>query len=121
MKTIYVYIVKCLDGSYYTGVTNDLERRLREHNEGNDKDAYTYQRRPIDLQFYEIFNSPEQAIKFEKKLKGWTKVKKEALISQNWEKLKELSVCKNGSHYDKYNNPSTTLRMTLNECKILNR
>ena len=95
MKYMYVYILKCNDGSYYTGVTNDVERRLREHNSGENPRAYTYKKRPLKLVFWEYFLDPEQAIEFEKQIKGWTGKKKEALIEQNWDKLKELAICKN--------------------------
>ncbi len=99
MKTMYVYIVKCRDSSYYTGVTNDLERRLAEHNSGLDSSAYTYSRRPIHLVYCEPFDEPLQAIEHEKQIKSWTRKKKEALIERNWKQLKELSVCNNLTHY----------------------
>ena len=50
--------------------------------------------------FYYEFNEIEQAIAFEKQVKGWSRKKKEAIINDNWEKLKELSICKNNSHSD---------------------
>lgn len=98
MKLYYVYILKCKDGTYYTGVTNDIERRLQEHRLGLDPDSYTYKRRPVELVFYEYFMEPEQAIMYEKKIKRWSKSKKEALIKGKWEDLKALSECKNDSH-----------------------
>jgi putative endonuclease len=91
MKTYYVYIVKCLDNSYYTGMTNNLTRRIDEHNEGNNPESYTYTRRPVELVFYSEFNEVEQAIAFEKQVKGWSRKKKEAIINDNWEILPELS------------------------------
>ncbi|MCL1663950.1 GIY-YIG nuclease family protein [Elizabethkingia ursingii] len=91
MKTYYVYIVKCLDNSYYTGMTNNLTRRIDEHNEGNNPESYTYTRRPVKLVFYSEFNEVEQAIAFEKQVKGWSRKKKEAIINDNWEILPELS------------------------------
>jgi len=102
----YVYILKCLDNSFYTGITNDLERRLTEHNTGRNPESYTYDKRPAELVFYEEFDNPDLAIEYEKKIKGWSHKKKQALIDENWELLKELSVCKNkSSHkfYKKYN------------------
>ncbi len=87
----YVYILKCSDNSYYTGITNDIERRLREHNEGIDKKSYTYRRRPVELVFFERFSNPTHAIEFEKQIKGWRREKKEALIKRDWELLKQLS------------------------------
>lgn len=91
----YVYILKCSDKSYYTGVTNNLERRMHEHNSGVNIDSYTHNRRPVEIVFFEGFISINQAIEFEKKVKGWTRKKKEAIIENNWDKLQELSVCLN--------------------------
>ncbi|MDQ8749401.1 hypothetical protein ATE49_09930 [Elizabethkingia miricola] len=91
MKTYYVYIVKCSDNSYYTGMTNNLTRRIDEHNEGNNPESYTYTRRPVKLVFYSEFNEVEQAIAFEKQVKGWSRKKKEAIINDNWEILPDLS------------------------------
>lgn len=88
---MFVYILKCGDGSYYVGVTNDLERRLQEHNSGMDKRAYTYRKTPVTLMFYEIFHDANQAIEFEKQVKGWSRKKKEALIERDFEKLVKLS------------------------------
>ncbi len=87
----YVYILKCADGKYYTGVTNNLERRLVEHNEGINKNSYTYTRRPLQLVYKVNFVSPEEAIKWEKKIKDWSRKKKEALITENWEDLIKFS------------------------------
>jgi putative endonuclease len=95
MKRLCVYIIRCADNSYYTGVTNNLDRIVNEHNFGRDPSAYTYSRKPVTLVFYEVFNSPFEAFDFEKKVKGWTRAKKEAIINDNWEKLKDLSICKN--------------------------
>ena len=98
MRSIYnliVYIVKCKDGSYYTGVTNDLEKRIAEHNSGTIPDSYTYSRRPVELIFAYGFQDGNLAIKFEKKIKGWTRVKKEALIKWDWEKIRSLAECTN--------------------------
>ena len=95
MKCMYVYILKCSDGSYYTGVTNDIKRRMIEHNAGEDENAYTFKRRPVELVFCEMLTAPKEAIELEKQIKRWTRKKKEALIERNWHKLKELAVCKN--------------------------
>ena len=66
-----------------------------EHENGEDKNCYTFKRRPLQLVFCENYFDPKQAIAFEKQLKGWTRIKKEAIIASNWEKLKQLSACKN--------------------------
>jgi putative endonuclease len=92
--TYYVYIVECKDWSYYTGITNDIEKRMWEHNTGQDDKSYTYERRPVELKYVEIFHDVEQAITREKQIKGWSRKKKQALIAENFDKLKELSKSK---------------------------
>ena len=91
MKTMYVYIIRCSDKTYYVGVTNNLELRFDQHQDGINPNCYTFSRRPLQLVFYELFNTPENAIRFEKKIKKWSKLKKEALISANFNLLPELS------------------------------
>ncbi|WP_294304271.1 GIY-YIG nuclease family protein [uncultured Chryseobacterium sp.] len=91
MKRYYVYILKCSDNSYYTGVTNDIEKRIQYHTEGINPDSYTYSRRPVELVFHTEFNDVNQAIAFEKQVKGWSRKKKEAIINDEWEKLPNLS------------------------------
>ena len=90
-----VYIVECKDWSYYIGVCNDIERRLWEHNTGQDEDSYTYSRRPVELKYFETFTDVHQAIAREKQLKGWSRKKKQALIAENFDRLKELAKSKN--------------------------
>ncbi len=91
MKYYYTYIVECSDGSFYTGMTNDLERRINEHNEGNVKESYTYDKRPVILKWFEICTNPNEAIRLEKQIKGWSRRKKIALIEENWDQLVEYS------------------------------
>ena len=86
-----VYILECIDGSYYTGVTNDLERRLWEHDTGFNIGCYTYSKRPVKLKYYETTNDIKQAILREKQLKGWSRKKKQALFKEDWEEIKRLS------------------------------
>ncbi len=88
---MFVYIVECSDKSYYTGVTNNAERRIVEHNLGLDIKSYTYKRRPVVLKFCGQCDSPIQGIEFEKQLKGWNRKKKEALFKSDWNKIKELA------------------------------
>ncbi len=83
MKQYYVYILKCSDESYYTGMTNDINRRLNEHNYGLNKESYTHDRRPLNMVFCTEFNDVNQAISFEKQVKGWSRKKKEAIINDN--------------------------------------
>lgn len=92
----YVYIVQCSDGMYYTGVTNDLERRLWEHNTGFISDCFTYNRRPVVLKYEEHFTNINNAIAREKQLKGWSRKKKEALFERNWKLISELAKSKSG-------------------------
>ena len=80
--------------SYYIGVTNDIENRLLQHNTGYDESCYTYLRRPVELKYSETFTDINQAITREKQLKGWSRKKKQALIAENFEKLKELAKSK---------------------------
>jgi len=95
MKQYFVYILLCNDNSYYTGITNDLERRMYEHEKGIDPGSYTCTRRPLKLVFHEMFSDVNQAIAFEKQVKGWNRKKKEAIINGNWDLLPELSLRKN--------------------------
>ena len=90
-KCYHVYILECSDRTYYTGVTNDLDKRLIQHNSGLNKEAYTHKRRPVELVFSELFTDIKQAIAFEKQVKGWRWEQKQALINDEWEKLPELS------------------------------
>lgn len=98
----YVYVIECNDGFYYTGFTNDLERRILEHNEGIDPSCFTYKRRPVTLKYFERFTEATQGIAREKQLKGWSRKKKEALFTEDFELLKKLSKSRKES-----NHPST--------------
>ena len=91
MKIYYVYILECSDGSFYTGFTSNLEKRMNEHNDGKHRDAYTYSKRPVTLKWVEYFLNPDQAIAIEKQIKGWSRRKKVALIEQDYERLFKYS------------------------------
>lgn len=99
MKKLYVYILECSDDSFYVGVTNNVGRRFIEHNRGIHEKSYTFSRRPLKLVFCREFETPIKAIKYEKQLKGWTREKKAALISNDFEKLHELAKCKNNTSH----------------------
>ena len=88
MKQYFVYIVRCDDGSYYTGITNDARRRADEHNIGLDTHCYTYTRRPVELVYAADFSDVNDAIRWEKQIKGWSRRKKEALIADDWEAVR---------------------------------
>ncbi len=91
MRISYVYILKCADDTYYTGVTSNLNKRLFEHKSGAHIDSYTYKRRPVELKFYAEFTDINLAIESEKQIKKWSRVKKEALINNEHEKLPNLA------------------------------
>jgi len=87
----FVYIVRCSDEAYYTGITNDIDRRISEHNFGIDSKCFTFKRRPVELVYSEYFSNVKDAISMEKRIKGWTRKKKEALIKGDFEELVRLS------------------------------
>ncbi|MEL6822440.1 MAG: GIY-YIG nuclease family protein [Calditrichota bacterium] len=97
MKTYYVYILLCIDGTYYTGITSRIEERLAEHSIGLDINSYTYSRRPVKLVALEMFQNPVDAIAREKQVKNWSRRKKKALIDKNWDELIAYAKGKNRS------------------------
>lgn len=99
MKLSYVYILKCADNTYYTGVTSNLESRMFKHDSGFYPNCYTFKRRPLTVSFYCEFTDINMAIETEKQIKKWSRVKKEALINGEFDKLQWLSECRNASHY----------------------
>jgi putative endonuclease len=104
----FVYIVECSDGLYYTGVTNDLDRRLAEHNEGINPTAFTFKRRPVILRYWLRFTDINQAIDWEKQLKGWGRKKKEALFKEDWEEIKRLAKSKSSKDHSSRAQSSTS-------------
>ena len=98
MKFYFVYILKCSDNSYYVGITSNLDRRVTEHNTGKYSEAYTFSRRPVELVWCQEFLESNQAISCEKKIKKWSRAKKEAIINGEWDLLPILAECKNDSH-----------------------
>ena len=74
----FVYIVRCADESFYTGMTSELELRLAEHQEGLEPKAYTFSRRPIELVWSQDFPNHDEAFRVERQIKGWSRAKKEA-------------------------------------------
>lgn len=77
----YTYIVKCKDGSLYTGWTNDLEKRIIAHNEGKGA-KYTKSRRPVTLVYYETFETKEEAMSREYHIKRMSRSEKEKLLDE---------------------------------------
>ena len=91
MKLSYVYILKCSDGTHYTGITSNLEKRVLEHSTGKHNNGYTFSRRPVVLVFYAEFTDITLAIQREKQIKNWSRAKKEALIRGDYGALPNLA------------------------------
>ena len=77
----YTYIVQCADGTFYTGWTNCLKRRMEAHNTGTDGAKYTRSKRPVTLVYYEGFSTRQEAMSREYHIKQLTHAQKEKLIS----------------------------------------
>ena len=86
----WVYLLRCSDGSYYAGHTDNLEGRMWQHHEGLASD-WTRRRRPVALVWCEAAGTREEALAFEQRIKGWTRAKKEALIAADWNRVSWLS------------------------------
>lgn len=102
MKLYYVYILKCSDGLLYTGITNNISKRLEKHQKGLNKNSFTFIRRPVELLFKQEFNDVNQTIYFEKKIKKWSAKKKLALANGDFDMVQILAECRNATH-SKYN------------------
>jgi putative endonuclease len=86
----WTYIVLCSDGRYYTGSTTDLDQRLVDHNNGR-YGGYTSSRLPVVLAWSQEFSDIRDAIALERRIKGWSRKKKEALIRGDFQFLHELA------------------------------
>ena len=82
----WTYILRCSDGSYYTGHTDDLDRRMAQHQAG-EIEGYTQSRRPTELMWSQPFPTREEALNAELRLKDWSRAKKEALFREDWAAL----------------------------------
>jgi len=102
LLSYYFYIVECSDLSYYTGVTNNIECRIWEHNNSENENSYTYKRRPVKLKYVEYWENIEGAIDREKQIKRWTRKKKEALIKGKENELSRLAKGRKGYMKRKY-------------------
>ena len=91
MKTFYVYILKCSDNTFYTGMTSNLTRRLFQHKTGFYKDSYTFKRRPVELVYFCEFTELNFALEKERQIKKWSQKKKLCLINGEYEKLPNLA------------------------------
>jgi putative endonuclease len=85
-----VYILRCCDRTYYTGLTKDLEGRVQEHEFGAHPESYTFSRRPIKLEWSVITESYQEALQWEHRIKGWSRAKKKALIQGDIEGIHKI-------------------------------
>ncbi len=88
--SFWVYILKCNDGAYYTGHTDNLEKRIGEHQSGACG-GYTSTRLPVELVFSQDFPTREEALTSEQQIKGWSRKKKEALMRGDWNEVSRLA------------------------------
>jgi putative endonuclease len=105
----YMYILLCSNGQYYTGSTNDLEKRLAQHQNGEGAN-FTRKHLPVQLIYYEEFDRIDEAFYREKQVQGWSRKKKEALINGEFNKLHNLSECTNKTHFRNAPDSSSRLR-----------
>ena len=94
----HMYILHCYDGTYYTGSTINLEKSIWENQNGLGTN-YTKKRLPVKLVYCEQFDRIDNAFLREKQVQGWSRKKKEALIKQNTNDLKNYSECQNETHH----------------------
>ncbi len=105
--SFWTYILKCADGSYYTGHTDNLDARIGAHQSGKIE-GYTRRRRPVTLAWAQDFPSRLEALEAERRIKGWTRAKKEALMAGDWERLSLLARNRQGGE-----RPSTSSGRTV--------
>ena len=91
VNTYYVYMLRCADASFYVGITNDLELRIAQHQSAEDRRCYTFSRLPVVLVHSSEFRNVDDAIAWEKHLKGWSRGKKLALIENDWSRIRQLA------------------------------
>jgi len=87
----WVYMLRCADRSFYIGHTDNLEARIAQHKQGSSTSCYTYKRRPVTLVFSQDFPSRIEALAMERKIKGWNRAKKTALIRRDWREISRIS------------------------------
>lgn len=101
-----MYILKCANGAYYTGSTNNLELRLKQHKIGKGTN-FTRKHLPVKLVYCEEYERVHEAFYREKQVQGWSRKKKEALIIGKLSELHSLAECKNVTHYKNYETGAT--------------
>ncbi|VVT11091.1 conserved hypothetical protein [Sphingomonas sp. EC-HK361] len=88
--TFWCYLLRCGDGSFYCGHTDNLEARIGQHHTGAI-DGHTKHRRPVSLVWSADFSTRLEALEVERRIKGWTRAKKEALIAGDWDRVSLLA------------------------------
>jgi predicted GIY-YIG superfamily endonuclease len=86
----YVYILRCSDHSYYTGHTDNLEKRMAEHQSG-ECDGYTSTRLPVEFLWSQDCTTREEALSAEQQIKGWSRKKKEAMMRGDWKSVQQIA------------------------------
>lgn len=94
--TFWTYMLHCRGGSFYVGHTDDLDRRIAQHESGTLA-GFTADRRPVKLVWSESFPTRLEAVEAERRLKGWSRAKKLALIRGDWNEISRLAKSKNGA------------------------
>ena len=87
----WMYMLRCSDGSYYVGHTDNLPARIAAHERGIFRSCYTFDRRPLALVFAQDFPTREEALAMERRVKGWSRAKKAALINRDWARIAVLA------------------------------
>ena len=97
----WAYMLHCNGGAFYLGHTDDLERRIAEHEQGT-RPGFTRDHLPVQLVWSETFETRAEALAMERRIKGWSRAKKMALIRGDWERIAQLSRgAKEGQGFDK--------------------
>jgi predicted GIY-YIG superfamily endonuclease len=89
--TAWTYMLRCADGSFYVGCTTDFEMRMAQHHAGHFS-GYTSERRPVELVWSDVCEDVEDAIAMERRIKGWGRAKKMALIDGDWAVIRALGL-----------------------------
>ena len=111
--SFWVYILRCADGSYYTGHTDNLENRIAQHSSGAILNCYTFSRRPLECMFSQKFSTREEALASEQQIKGWGRKKKEAMICGDWAEVSRLARSSVGAIESRRDGPSTSSGRTV--------
>jgi predicted GIY-YIG superfamily endonuclease len=105
--SFWAYLLRCGDGSFYAGHTDNLESRIAQHASGKGCD-YTARRQPVSFAWAQDFPSRLEALEAERRIKGWSRAKKEALIAGDWALLSQLARSRDAR-------PSTSSGRTVKE------